>query len=84
MENRPATGSGTCSTGSDDNFRASAEMVTAAFVFCSEADKLPLEGPAVAAEGKGNERESEEEKKRGDDPSSAPASPHSQAAAVTQ
>lgn len=60
------------------------EVATAAFVFCSEADKVPLEGPAIKDRGKGNERESQEEKKRGDDPSSAPASPHSQPAAVTQ
>lgn len=62
------------------------EIVTAAFVFCSEADKVPLEGPAIKDKGKGKEKdaEEEEEKKRGDDPSSAPAGPHSQSTAVTQ
>lgn len=74
----------TCSTRSDGNLRPSLEIVTAAFVFCSEADKVALEGPAIKDKGKENERESEEEKKHRDDPSSTQASPHSQSAAVTQ
>ncbi|XP_011605254.2 serine/threonine-protein phosphatase 6 regulatory subunit 2 [Takifugu rubripes] len=52
--------------------------------FSSEADKVPLEGLAIKDKGKGNERESVEEKKHGDDPSSTPASPHSQSTAVRQ
>lgn len=63
------------------------EIVTAAFVFCSEADKVPLEGPAIKDKGKGKEKDSEEEeeeKKRGDDAGSAPAGPLSQSTAVTQ
>lgn len=71
-------------SGSDDNLRPSSEIVTAAFVFCSEADKVPLEGLAIKDKGKGNEKESEEEKKRGDDPSSTPASLHGQSTAATQ
>lgn len=74
-----------CSRRSDDNLRPSSEIVTAAYVFCSEADKVPLEGLAIKDKGKGNERERGEETKHGDDPSSrSPASPHNQSDAVTQ
>lgn len=69
---------------SDDNLRLSLQIVTAASVSCSEADKVPLEGLAIKDKGKGNERESVEEKKHGDDPSSTPASLHSQSTAATQ
>lgn len=69
---------------SDDNLIPSLEIVTATFVSCSEADKVPLEGLTIKDKGKGNERESVEEKKHGADPSSTPASPHSQSTAVTQ
>lgn len=74
---------------SGDSLWLSIQFVTATFVFCSKADKVPVEGLAIKDKGKGNESESEKEKKHGDGPSPTTTSPTTtspttQSAAVTQ
>lgn len=54
------------------------------FVFCSEADKVPVEELTIKDKEKSNEREGEKEKKPGDGPSLTATSPTTQSAAVTQ
>lgn len=54
------------------------------FVFCSEADKVPVEDLTFKDKEKSNERENEKEKTPGEGSSLTATSPTTQPAAVTQ
>lgn len=69
---------------SGDNHSYPSSLLQLRLFFCSEADKVPVEGLAIKDKGIGNEKESESGKKHGDGPSPTTASPTTQPAAVTQ